>query len=368
MHARHFDLRHVAARAVTRRHGTRRTRMIGHLLACLCHVARQALRIVARRLRHQRLMRIVTRITRQPHIAAPPTLAALQSIRLKSHIRHASNLRLQNIRPSPMARPAKIHRRHRTQFPRIQNRSSTFLNFSRFHRRDMLRARPMTLLASNSRRRVRRIKSPRDHRPARVTPKTMLRLAAVHPPTKRRFNRTRRIARMPCSQRKRLQRPVKADAALVVHTIARINVRLPLMRDPKRPFQLRETEILLRLVRNRIRTPRRISRNLVAIRRQLAAQFLMTAQNLRIRSPRPRVRHRRSRLRRRLVGVTLRAFRVANQPRPIGHIFRRPPSRRSDAIFRSLRNFGFARLARLAQQAPGECEAQAEKKQPTRRA
>ena len=231
----------------------------------------------------------------------------------------------------------------------------------------MFRPCSVALLASDSRRRMRRIKSPRDHRPTRMTPKTMLRLAAIHPPPKRRLNRTRRIARMPRSQRKRPQRPVKADAALVISPIAGINVSLPLMCDPKRPFKLRRN--LLRTIRNRIRTPRRLPRNFVPIRRHLPAQFLAPTQNLRVPSTRPRVRHRRSRLRCRLVRMTLRAFRVAHQPNTIRHIFRRPPTRRSNAIFRSLRNFVFAgRLARLAQQAPGERKAQAEKNQPTRRA
>ena len=314
-------------------------------------------------------MRIVTHRTLKPRIAAPPTLAALQSIRLKSHIRHASHLRLQNICPSPMARPAKIHRRNRPQSPRIQNRPSPLLNSPRLHRRDMLRSRPMALLARNSRRCVRRIKSPRNHRPARVTPETMLRLAAIHPPAKRRFHRSRRTVRMPGSQRKRPQRPVKTDAALVIRVIARVNVRLPLVRNSKRPFQLRGNGSLAAFVRNRILTTRRATRNLIPVRRQLTAQFRSPTQNLRIPSTRPRVRHRRRRLRRCLVRMTLRAFRVAHQPNTIRHIFRRPPTRRSDSIFRSFRNFVFARrLTRLAQQVPGERKAQAEKNQPTRRA
>lgn len=306
--------------------------------------------------------------TRQPRIPAPPTFAALQSIRLKPNIRHARNLRLQNVRPSPVTRPAKIHRSHRPQFPRIQNHPPPLIEPTRLHRRNMLRPRPMTLLASNPWRRVRRIKSPCDHRPARVTPETMLRLAAVHAPSKRRFDRSRRLVRMPRRQRQRPQRPVKTDAALVIRTAARINVSLSGMRDAKRPLKLRRS--FPRIVRNGIRASirTRAPRNFISKGRQLPDQLLTLAQNLRIRGPRSGMRHRRSRLGLRLVRVTLRAFRTANELRPIGHILRRPPCRRSNAIFRRLRNFSFVKLSRLAQHIPGECKAHAEKKQPTRRA
>ena len=151
----------------------------------------------------------------------------------------------------------------------------------------------------------------------------------IHPPTKRRVDRTRRSAYMSRRERERLQRPANLRGSR--NTLRRENKdRSALCVRCRTP-----TPVAPRLFARRPKRSTRCRLRLERFRSDTVSSpvsFSWLRKILSVGRARSSVGHRGSRLRSCFVGVAVRAFGVTDELRGGRHIFRWPPD---DATMRS---------------------------------